>query len=154
MAKKKNKAKKSKIGGGPIVTEAILSIAEVEDLLKEKVLANLDMPKKVMHNDDLKFTMVRGHQIHTLSDRYKTFFTKGYTCACCGKTASYFALEHGANEERCHLNLYGLDDDGKPLLFTKDHIFPKSKGGKDVLSNYQTMCSSCNARKGNTTEED
>ena len=30
---------------------------------------------------------------------------------------------------------------------TKDHIIPKSKGGKNELSNYQTMCTYCNNEK-------
>lgn len=32
---------------------------------------------------------------------------------------------------------------------TKDHIIPKSKDGKDDISNYQTMCYKCNLEKGN-----
>jgi len=29
-----------------------------------------------------------------------------------------------------------------------DHVWPKSRGGADHESNYQVLCSSCNARKG------
>ena len=35
---------------------------------------------------------------------------------------------------------------------TKDHIIPKSKGGKDILDNFQTMCFECNTKKGNKYE--
>jgi 5-methylcytosine-specific restriction endonuclease McrA len=36
---------------------------------------------------------------------------------------------------------------------TKDHIFPKSKGGKDVIENMQTMCTICNKNKGSDVPE-
>ena len=35
---------------------------------------------------------------------------------------------------------------------TKDHILPRSKGGIDDISNYQTMCKPCNEVKGNKLE--
>ena len=31
-----------------------------------------------------------------------------------------------------------------------DHIYPWSLGGADVMENYQTLCTPCNARKSNT----
>lgn len=45
-----------------------------------------------------------------------------------------------------YYNLYDEDD----VLFTLDHILPKSKGGsKRNMINHQTMCATCNNRKGN-----
>jgi hypothetical protein len=52
--------------------------------------------------------------------------------------------------ENYHLNLYA-EKDNREILFTKDHIIPKSRGGKNILANYQTMCVECNNKKGNTT---
>jgi 5-methylcytosine-specific restriction protein A len=37
---------------------------------------------------------------------------------------------------------------GSRQNLTVDHIVPKSKGGSDRLSNYQTLCAKCNTSKG------
>ena len=51
---------------------------------------------------------------------------------------------------RCEL--CGISAEEKRL--DVDHIHPKSLGGKDDLSNYQALCFSCNAAKGNTDDTD
>ena len=88
-----------------------------------------------------------GEKIKTKSDRYQVFATKGCICCKCGLKASYFALEKHKDQDRYHLNLYGINEQGKEVLFTKDHIIPKAKGGKNILENYQTMCNVCNEFK-------
>jgi len=64
-------------------------------------------------------------------------------CVCCGIKATHFQLE-GNLMENPHLNLYGGS-----VLFTKDHVMPRSLGGLDALSNLQVMCKTCNEQKGN-----
>lgn len=105
-------------------------------------------------------------------------FARSRVCVECGLVGIYFLLQqtspseqlssrsrHGACYiERCtfyhpyekrhglHLNLYGVrPGTGNEVLMTKDHIFPKSKGGAGGLSNLQTMCEKCNRRKGDAT---
>lgn len=97
---------------------------------------------------------VDGYQVYTRSLRYMTFYQKGTKCVCCGKEGVYFQLDpdrNGANADtRRHFNLYAEDG----TLMTKDHIVPKSRGGRDHISNMQTMCVDCNKAKGNRMEGD
>jgi hypothetical protein len=100
-----------------------------------------------------------GDQIKMNSLRLRTFKDKGCTCVTCGLEGTYFLKVRGNPTERWHFNLYGdkeFEDNGemvtKRVLFTKDHILPKSKGGPDSIENMQTMCVRCNSRKGNTID--
>jgi hypothetical protein len=81
--------------------------------------------------------------------RYQTFIKSGIKCVTCGLEASFFAKERTVGQKKYHFNLYGVDSEGDELLFTKDHIYPKSLGGQDILSNFQTMCIVCNSEKSN-----
>lgn len=93
--------------------------------------------------------LIDGLWVNGGSHRYKTFKNKGIVCVCCGRIGEYFTLDKFLEDSPYHFNLYGTNKDGEELLFTKDHILPKSKGGKDVLENYQTMCTECNLKKKN-----
>jgi len=127
------------------IRKAIISIGETEKILKNVVCDNLQLSKGRMKVNIFE------EEIHALSDRYKTFFTKGYSCCQCGIKGIYFALETtlGSKILKYHLNLYAINKKGEDILMTKDHIIPKSKGGINHLDNYQTMCCNCNAKKGN-----
>lgn len=89
-----------------------------------------------------------GDPIKMASQRYQLFALKGVACVSCGVKGSFFAKEKLKDETVYHFNLYSIKD-GIEILMTKDHIIPKSLGGKDNLSNYQTMCKICNEKKGN-----
>ena len=89
-----------------------------------------------------------GHVIKLKSLRYHTFkiSTK---CVCCGINGVIFIVEKSCLSNRIfHMNLYGFDENNNLRMITKDHIIPKSKGGKDHISNMQTMCKKCNEEKG------
>lgn len=86
------------------------------------------------------------------SQRYQVF-AKSCTCVTCGIVGSFMAKEKCSGsslQDKWHFNLYAINNQGKEVLMTKDHIIPKSKGGPDTLTNYQTMCERCNSKKGNS----
>ena len=70
-----------------------------------------------------------GELIKVSSDRLLLFKTKGCKCVTCGIEGSYFQKDLGGNPTP-HFNLYATNKDGKPVLITKDHIYPKSLGGR------------------------
>lgn len=131
----------------PILRASVVSIDTVFNALNEHIEQNKNV------RDENKFVRINGHEIKANSQRYKLFMQKGITCVKCQRKATHFALERHPHDRRFHLNLYagtpGGDDE---VLFTKDHIIPKSLGGKDYVSNYQTMCKPCNEAKGNTLD--
>lgn len=75
-------------------------------------------------------------------------FKHNQTCVSCNLTANTFAVERHTPHQGWHLNLYHIDADGKRVLFTRDHIIPRAKGGSESLKNQQTMCVNCNGEKG------
>ena len=83
------------------------------------------------------------------SHRYQLFALKGTNCVKCGIKGKFFALERGVfdNASKFHFNLYGIDKNNNEIMITKDHIVPRSKGGKNILDNYQPLCYKCNQYK-------
>jgi diadenosine tetraphosphate (Ap4A) HIT family hydrolase/5-methylcytosine-specific restriction endonuclease McrA len=71
----------------------------------------------------------RGHRPISGSVRYEVLSRAKFKCELCGISADEKNIE-------------------------VDHIFPKSLGGKEDLSNYQALCYSCNAAKRNTDDTD
>jgi 5-methylcytosine-specific restriction endonuclease McrA len=79
----------------------------------------------------------------------------GYECANegCSTTGSKYILGIGKAGD-LHLDLYGIDSEGDLHMITIDHIKPKSKGGRNHIENYQTMCKVCNEIKSDTWEDE
>lgn len=82
-------------------------------------------------------------------------FKKSLICAGgCGRVGSRFYVERHRKRDPgekyglgWHLNLYAVNPNGTETLMTRDHIMPRSKGGKNRLNNSQTMCRHCNHDK-------
>jgi 5-methylcytosine-specific restriction endonuclease McrA len=91
-----------------------------------------------------------GFRVWMDSDRYH-LFRRSRVCAGCGVEGTVFLLDQSGpgQGDRAHFNLYARTDDGL-VLMTKDHVVPKSRGGKNTLSNYQPMCAPCNTAKGSS----
>jgi len=60
--------------------------------------------------------------------RWQVFERDDFKCVACGVSAADGAILH------------------------VDHIIPRSKGGKDIIDNYQTLCHSCNIGKSNKSQ--
>jgi len=77
----------------------------------------------------------------------KCFKAHGTTCEVCGMEAQYFAVEVDPLTA-AHLTLIGIEN-GREVLFTRDHIRPISMGGsRNGTNNLRTCCAHCNQLLG------
>ena len=84
---------------------------------------------KKQRGDDVWVHRSRNRKAISGTIRYEVLKRANYRCELCGINAEDKALE-------------------------VDHIIPKSLGGKDDLTNYQSLCYTCNASKGNRDDAD
>lgn len=68
---------------------------------------------------------------------------KGTACACCEDEGVHLVISSNKKGTAKFFELYTSDW----TVMTKDHIVPKSKGGKDRMTNYQPLCRWCNSIK-------
>lgn len=96
-------------------------------------------------NRSNRYLIMNGVSVKITSQRYAVF-KNSITCVSCNVKGAFFAVER-FSDGPYHLNLYAMKH-GREVLMTKDHIIAKFNGGKNIVSNYQTMCSPCNRLKG------
>lgn len=95
------------------------------------------------------YVVLDGYLAHVNSVRLRLFAYNPRVCVVCKQKADRYIFERlDPNNKSPHLNLYGKRKDGTDLLFTKDHILPKSLSGSDSQFNMQVMCEDCNHTKG------
>lgn len=51
-----------------------------------------------------------------------------------------------------HFRAFGYSPENGFVLFTLDHIVPRSKKGSNAARNLQCLCEPCNTKKGNDSE--
>jgi len=103
------------------------------------------------------------YRVNIGASRLRLFKKQGLTCACCGIRATEVSLDLDAQNSKeagfnkYHINFYARTGDPKNdrehlILFTKDHIVPRSEGGADTNddTNAQVLCYNCNCLKDNT----
>jgi len=109
--------------------------------------------KDVLDKVDKQSEIFDGKPVEMRRLNYQLFASKGIDCVYCGAKGDFFRLQKCKGNHPLygtwHFNLYAVNKYGHEVLMTKDHIKPKSKGGKDRLRNLQPMCVSCNQKKGN-----
>lgn len=88
------------------------------------------------------------YQVRMDSSRYFVF-RENIKCSACGLEGTKFCLEKNLGDTAPHFNLYAVENN-RNILMTKDHIYPKSIGGGETHSNFQTMCTICNNLKGSS----
>lgn len=108
-----------------------------EYLIGNKVLR--EIPLKLVHLD------FKHHR------RLMVFHNKGFKCANpkCDRVGTRLIITVDGSGGR-HVDVYTDDFH----LMNVDHIYPKSKGGGEELSNKQPMCYNCNSKKSNKIEKD
>jgi len=108
------------------------------------------IPDRVYGKQKKKFIIDGVKYVVKMSSSRLVIFKKNPACVCCGIAGSKFLLQRPTSKpnETPHFNFFAEEDDGELLLMTKDHINPVAKGGKNSISNYQTMCTKCNNLKG------
>jgi hypothetical protein len=106
--------------------QKLVSMLKIEDLPDDYKSIDDEASKEVVNIDDIHIDETK---FVRAGIRWQVFERDGFKCVACGKSAADGAILH------------------------VDHIIPRSKGGKDEMDNYQTLCQTCNIGKSNKSSE-
>ena len=106
--------------------------------------------------ENVEFSFYEGIKFFYYPEKINTFI-KNKKCICCGTEANEVRIESGTGTHHLfsnpHINVYGISPNTNYGTFveqmTVDHSILKSLGGKNLSSNYNTMCKKCNQIRGN-----
>ena len=101
---------------------------------------------------DKQQRLVRGRKVTRPSGwaLFSSMRGKPIKCWCCGAEADQWIVEKHPKDliGSPDCNLYASTPLGV-VLMTRDHIIPKSLGGKDDIANLRPGCTTCNGDRGN-----
>jgi len=124
------------------IYDSLIRIAKGEDDIFDKLTSMVkfsDLPlyaeeePKIELAEDEKVILSRNideKNVVRAGIRWQVFERDNFKCVACGNSAADGAILH------------------------VDHIMPRSKGGKDEMDNYQTLCHTCNIGKSNKSQID
>lgn len=108
---------------------------------------------EILEVEDKQNRLLRGKRVNRPSGWALFQHLKGQPIRChfCGCQADRWVATKGRTDRQGHpdLNLYATNSVGHVVLMTRDHIIPKSLGGRDCVENLRPACGPCNEHRSN-----
>lgn len=122
------------------VYDSVVKLAKGEEVRFKELVSKIKLKDILYDSDTSDNYLTKDEEMEIISKnidtkntakagvRWQVFERDNFRCVACGKSATDGAILH------------------------VDHIIPRSKGGKDELDNYQTLCHLCNIGKSNKSQ--
>lgn len=124
-------------------------LLKLKKLIKDGNVVDIYPLDKLKFIDDkyvvgkFKFTKSR------ISKTFKVVERDNFKCVGCGLNATHIVIVKNGYSHT--VKAYNIEDVNNPVLFTKDHIIPRSNSGNNQYFNLQCHCVICNSNKSNNT---